>query len=216
MSKDAQSLSPALADYIADRTRKDDEFLVSLQSAAREAGIPSIAISAMQASLIQIMLRATRAREVIEVGTLAGYSAINMARALPDDGHVRTIEFSAPHADFAERWIARSDVAGKVTVLRGDGCDVLKTFDDDCADAAFLDANKSQYPVYLEECLRVVRRGGLILVDNAFAFGQLLDPKPTDPDVGAIRDFNDLMANDARMQSVIVPVGDGMWAGVRL
>ena len=105
--------------YIAERTTPEDEFLRDLKKAAAAAGIPSIWIAPEQASFMRILLKAARAREVVEVGTLAGYSAISMARALPADGHVRTIELDPKHAEFAERWIARSDVAGRVHVLRG-------------------------------------------------------------------------------------------------
>jgi len=186
--------------YIAERTTPEDEFLRDLKKAAAAAGIPSIWIAPEQASFMRILLKAARAREVVEVGTLAGYSAISMARALPADGHVRTIELDPKHAEFAERWIARSDVAGRVHVLRGAGMDVLPKLAADSADAAFLDADKASYPRYLTECLRIVRKGGLIMVDNAFAFGQLLDPKATDREV---------------LESVIVPLGDGLWVGVK-
>lgn len=201
--------------YIADRTPAEDEFLRDLKRAAVAAGIPSIWIAPEQASFMQILLRLARAREVVEVGTLAGYSAIAMARALPDDGRVRTIELEKKHADFAERWVAKSDVAGRVVVHRGPGMDVLPGFATDSADAAFLDADKASYPKYLTECLRIVRRGGLIMVDNAFAFGELFAETPSDREVGAVRAFNDHMAKVADLQSVIVPLGDGLWVGVR-
>ena len=201
--------------YIAEHTLPEDDFLKRLKQAALEAGIPAIWIAPEQASFMRILLKAARAREVIEVGTLAGYSAIAMARALPHDGRVRTIELEPKHAEFAERWIARSDVAGRVEVLRGAGMDVLKTFADDSADAAFLDADKASYPRYLAECLRIVRSGGLIMVDNALAFGQLLDPKATDREVPAVRAFNEHMAKVREVEGVIVPLGDGLWVAVR-
>jgi caffeoyl-CoA O-methyltransferase len=119
------------------------------------------------------------------------------------------------HADFAERWIAKSDVARKVEVHRGAGADVLKTFSDESADAAFLDADKAGYPVYLREVLRILRPRGLVMVDNAFAFGQLFDEKPADREAPAVKAFNDLMARETRLQSVIVPLGDGLWVGVK-
>jgi len=142
--------------------------------------------------------------------------SFRLARALPRDGRVRTLEVSDRHADFAERWIARSDVAGRVEVHRGRGADVLPRFGDDSADAAFLDADKASYALYLEQCLRIVRVGGLIAVDNAFAFGQLFDAEPRDRDVPAIRAFNDRLAAEPRLQGVIVPLGDGCWVGTRL
>ena len=201
--------------YVAERTAREDAFLADLKRAAVAEGIPAIWIAPEQASFMQILLRLARAREVVEVGTLAGYSAIAMARALPNDGRVRTIELERKHADFAERWVAKSDVAGRVQVHRGAGMDVLPGFATDSADAAFLDADKGSYPQYLAECMRIVRPGGLIMVDNAFAFGQLLSDAPSDKEVGAMRAFNEHMAKVEEVESVIVPLGDGLWVGVR-
>jgi len=202
--------------YLAERTRGEDSFLAELKESARAAGIPPIWVSPEQASLMQILLKAAGAKRVLEVGTLAGYSAIAMARALPADGCVDTIELKDEHADFAERWVKKSDVAGRVRVLRGAGADVLRTLDakDGAYDAAFLDADKSGYPTYLSHCLRLVRPGGMILVDNAFAFGQVLDESPTDREVPAVRAFNDQMAKTPGVHGVIVPIGDGLWVSV--
>jgi predicted O-methyltransferase YrrM len=202
--------------YLAERTRREDEFLRSLKQAATAEGIPSIWIAPEQASFMQILLRAAGAREVVEIGTLAGYSSIAMARALPEGGRVRTIEIEPKHAEFARRWIARSDVAKKIEVVLGAGAQVLPGLAADSADAAFLDADKASYPLYLAECLRIVKRGGLILVDNAFAFGELFDARPKNESTPAVRAFNDLMAAERRLQGVIVPLGDGLWVGVRL
>jgi len=216
MSEEATLFTARHFAYVAERTAGDDELLRELKQAAVAEGLPAIWISPAQASLLQILLRLTGAREVVEVGTLGGYSAIAMARALAQGGRVRTIELSPAHADFAERWVARSDVAGRVEVHRGLGAEVLPTFGDDSADVAFLDADKVSYAFYLEECLRIVRVGGLIAVDNAFAFGRLFDSDSSDPDVEAIRSFNDRLAADPRLQGVIVPLGDGCWVGVRV
>jgi predicted O-methyltransferase YrrM len=215
MSESSSQVSAEHFRYIAERTAREDDFLRDLKHTAAAEGIPSIWIAPEQASFMQILLRAAHVREVVEVGTLAGYSAIAMARALPEGGRVRTIELEQKHADFAERWVAKSDVAGRIVVHRGAGMEVLPGFATDSADAAFLDADKASYPRYLGECLRIVRRGGLIMVDNAFAFGELFAATPTDREVGAIRAFNDLMAKTEALQSVIVPIGDGLWVGVR-
>jgi predicted O-methyltransferase YrrM len=215
MSAESEVVTRAHFEYLAARTVREDGLLADLKTAAREAGIPAIWICPEQGSLMQILLRLANAREVVEVGTLAGYSAIWMARALPKDGRVRTIELEDRHADFAERWIARSDVAGRVEVHRGRGMDVLPRFETDSADAAFLDADKASYPLYLREALRIVRRGGLVMVDNAFAFGQLFDERPTDREANAVKAFNEVMAAERALQSIIVPIGDGLWVGVK-
>ena len=215
MSEESSVVTAEHFRYVAERTPGDDSFLQGLKAAAKAEGIPPISIAPEQASFMQILLRAAKASTVVEVGTLAGYSAITMARALPPGGHVHTVEFSPKHADFAERWIEKSDVRGRVTVHRGAGADVLPGFAADSAEAMFLDADKGNYPLYLEHALRIVKQGGLILADNAFAFGELFAETPRDREVGAVRAFNDVMAHEARVHGVIVPIGDGLWVGVK-
>lgn len=214
MSQESMRVSADHYAYIAAHTRPEDPFLQDLKKQASAAGIPSIAIAPEQASFMQVLLRSAGAKRVVEVGTLAGYSSISMARALPADGKVTTVEFEPKHADFAEEWIAKSDVAGRIEVLRGAGVEVLPTLPDDSADVAFLDADKVNYPAYLTECLRIVRKGGMILVDNAFAFGHLLATEEVSESVAAIRKFNDQVAAHPRLQGVIVPLGDGLWVTV--
>ena len=212
---DVPGVPRALLDYVGAHAPGDDAFLRELKEAAREAGIPAIWIGPAQACLLQVLLRAAGAREVVEVGTLAGYSAIVMARALPADGRVRTIELDPRHAAFARAQAARSDVAGRVEVLEGAGADVLAGIADESCDALFVDADKAGYPTYLREGLRILRPGGLVLVDNAFAFGRLLDEGCADEDVAAVRAFNDELARTPGLQAVIVPLGDGTWVGVK-
>lgn len=215
MSEESTVVTERHFRYVSDHTRRDDDFLRALKQAAREEGIPPIHVAEEQASLMQVLLRLAGAREVVEVGTLAGYSAIVMARALPPQGRVRTIEVEPRYADFAERWIARSDVASRIEVHRGDGREVLPRFATDGADAAFLDADKKSYAAYLGECMRIVRPGGLLMADNAFAFGQLFDARPTDPEAPAMKAFNEVIARAPGLHAVIVPVGDGLWVAAR-
>ena len=128
---------------------------------------------------------------------------------------VRTVEVNPVHAEFARDWVGRSDVADRVEVFTGDGREVLPTFDAESADAAFIDADKSGYQFYLRQCLRILRPGGLIMVDNAFAFGQILDMDVEDESVEALRAFNLSMAGTKGLRSIIVPLGDGCWVGVK-
>ena len=215
VSESSTRVTEAHFRYLAARTTPEDDFLRELKAAAEAAGIPPIWIAPEQAAFMRILLRLAGARDVVEVGTLAGYSAIAMARALPADGRVVTIEIDPHHAAFARSWIARSDVAAKVEVRVGAGSDELPRLADASADACFLDADKGSYRAYLDECLRILRPGGLVMADNAFAFGQLLDEQPTDRDVPAIRAFNDYVPTLVGLESVIVPVGDGLWVGVK-
>ncbi len=215
MSSEATAVTAEHFQYIAAHSRGDDAFLHSLKQAAAAAGLPEIWIAPEQACFTRIWLRACAARSVIDIGTLAGYSAISMARALPPGGRVHTIEVCDRHADFAEHWIGRSDVAERVTVHRGQAREILPAFADNSADAALIDADKLNYPAYLQECLRIVRRGGVIMADNAFAFGRLLSSATDDPEVEALRRFNDQMAEHPQLDAVIVPLGDGCWFALK-
>jgi caffeoyl-CoA O-methyltransferase len=157
---------------------------------------------------------AARATEIVEIGTLTGYSAVWMAHALLSDGRVRTIEKSPRHADFVERWISKSDVAHKVEVYRGDAAEILPAFHADSADAALIDANKEGRPLFLREIMRIVRRGGLGIADNAFGFGRILDK--TDTGASSMRAINDIMSKETGLRSIIVPVGDEPWLGLKM
>lgn len=203
-------------DYVAEHTSGDDEFIASLKRAALDAALPAIWAGVAQISLMQVVLRAAQAKTVVEIGTLAGSTAIALARALPQGGVVHTLEFSDRHADFAEAWVKKSDVAAKVRVIRGDARQTLKQFKDGTVDATFIDADKEGYQHYLEESHRILRTGGLVMVDNAFAFGQLFADVPEDSGVHYIRNFNKKMAADKRFHGVIVPLGDGCWVGVKV
>ncbi|MEO0480003.1 MAG: O-methyltransferase [Planctomycetota bacterium] len=206
----------AIARHLEDIAPADDEFFESMRAAALEAGIPSISIDKAQASMIQAALRAIGAKEVVEVGTLFGGTALRMARALPEDGRVRTFEIESKHADFAEHWIARSDAAGKVEVHRGDARETLPRVPDASIDAMFIDADKVGYETYIAEAARVLRDHGLLLVDNAFAFGDLLDESCTDESVLAIRAVNDNLRQNPLFEGSIVPLGDGFWFCTRV
>ncbi len=211
MSDSGSLVDPRLSAYLAAHAPGDDAFLLELKRAAREAGLPPIWIAPEQAAFVAILLGAIGAREVLEVGTLAGYAAIRMARALAPGGRVRTLELSARHAAFARDWIARSDVAQRIQVLEGDARVLLRGMTAGTIDACFVDADKTSYPVYLDESARLLRPGGLLLVDNAFAFGQLFDERPSDREAPAVLAFNERMAGASAFESAIVPLGDGMW-----
>lgn len=216
MSAEATLVTAQHFAYVAARTRPDDEFLIELKRAAAATGIPAIWVCPEQASFMQILLRLVGAKNVVDVGTLAGYSAITMARALPRGGKVISLELLEKHARFATDWVRRSDVADRVEVRQGDARALLPQLATGSADAAFLDADKGGYPEYLKQCLRIVRKGGLIMVDNAFAFGELFAAHPKDRETPAVRAFNDLMARTTELQSVIVPLGDGLWVGIKI
>jgi predicted O-methyltransferase YrrM len=213
MSKASTPVDEQLFGYIAAHTIEEDDFLRDLRVASLAAGLPEIHIAPEQAAFLRIALQAGRARTVVEVGTLGGYSAIAMARALPDDGRVITLEVEPHHAAFAREWIGRSDQRGKVEVRLGDAMATLPTLADESADAVFLDADKERYVDYLRQSMRILRRGGMLFADNVLADGEIA--AGTSAKVNALRAFLDAAQADPGLHAVIVPLGDGCLFGVK-
>jgi caffeoyl-CoA O-methyltransferase len=174
-------------------------------------GIPAIQVGPSDGKLIALLLRLVRATKVVEVGTLVGYSAIHMARALAPGGHLWSVEFEPRHAEVARANLAAAGVADRVTVVVGAGRDVLPTLAPHAPlDAVFIDADKVNYDHYGRWAIDHLRPGGLVLGDNAYLFGELLD----DSDRGrAMRGFHELVA--ANCDSVCAPTPDGLVIGIK-
>src|SRR6185369_16730003 len=173
-------MSDRAGEYITALFSAEDEILASLREEADRTGLPPIAISADEGRLLQVLLTAIGARRVLEVGTLGGYSAICMARALPPDGRLTTIEIEPAHAEFAKRYIARAGQGDRVEVRLGRALDVLPALDGERFDAIFLDADKEPLPTYFDWGLRLVRPGGLIIADNALWGGRVYEGETDD------------------------------------
>ncbi len=201
-------------DYIASLFAREDAILMSLREQADRSGLPPVAISPDEGKLLQVLLRAIGAKRVLEVGTLGGYSAIWMARALPADGMLLSIDIDADHAAFATRFIARAGLESVITVRVGRALDVLPSLDGEQFDAIFLDADKEPLPTYLDWALRLVRPGGMIIADNALWGGKVLDATVDDDATRAVREFNRRFAEDTRITGIVVPTHDGVAVGI--
>jgi len=201
-------------EYITRLFGIEDELLVSLREEADRTGLPPIAISADEGRLLQVLLTSISARRVLEVGTLGGYSAIWIARALPPDGTVVSIEIDPMHADFAGRYFQRAGLSDRIEIRLGKALEVLPALDGQTFDAMFIDADKEPLPTYFEWGLRLVRPGGLIVADNALWGGRVFDAESDDEKTRAVREFNRRMANDPRVLGIIVPTHDGVAVAV--
>ena len=201
-----------LSDYIIGLFAPEDEVLAALREEADRTGLPPASVSPDAGRFLQVLLRAASASRVLEVGTLGGYSAIWMARALPPDGVLVTIERDDRYAAFAERYVERAGLARVVAVRRGRALDVLPALDGQEFDLVFLDADRAPLPTYLEWALRLVRPGGLIVAHNALLAGRVASAGAAadDEDVRAAREFNARIATDARLSSILVPAYDGL------
>ncbi|HET7583901.1 MAG TPA: O-methyltransferase [Gemmatimonadaceae bacterium] len=204
-----------VAEYIARLFAPEDPVLRALREDADRSGLPPIAVPAETGRLLQVLLAAIGAKRVLEVGTLGGYSAIWMARALGDAGRILSLEIDPAHAAFARRHLAAAGVGERVEVREGNALQLLPALDGQQFDAIFLDADKEPLPTYLEWAIRLVRVGGLIIADNALRGGRVLDEEDDDPGIRGVREFNRRFASDPRIDGVVVPIGDGVAVGVR-
>jgi caffeoyl-CoA O-methyltransferase len=207
-------MSDRVDEYIASLFARDDDVLAALREAADREGLPPISIGAVTGRLLQILLATVRAERVLEVGTLGGYSAIWMARALPAAGRLITIEVDERHAEFARRYFERAGLSDRIELRVGRALDVLPSFDGERFDAIFLDADKEPLPTYFEWALRLLRPGGLLIADNALWGGRVLDTENSDEGTRGVREFNRRLATDERVRGTIVPVGDGVAVAV--
>lgn len=207
-------MSDRVDEYITSLFARDDDVLAALREAADREGLPPISIGAVTGRLLQVLIAAVRAERVLEVGTLGGYSAIWMARALPRSGRLVTIEIDERHADFARGYFTRAGLDDRIEVRVGRALDVLPAFDGERFDVVFLDADKEPLPTYLDWSLRLLRPGGLLVADNALWGGRVLDPSTEDEGTRGVREFNRRLATDERLRGTIIPVGDGLAVAV--
>jgi caffeoyl-CoA O-methyltransferase len=207
-------VTDGVSDYVSALFAPEDAVLATLREEADRTGLPPIAISADTGRLLQVLLRAIGARRVLEVGTLGGYSAIWMARALGEGGSLISIEKEAGHAEFAQRHLERAGLDADVRIMVGKALDLLPMFDGQKFDAVFLDADKEPLPTYLDWALRLLRPGGVVIADNALWGGKVIDPANDEESTRAVREFNRRLATDPRLTSIIVPTHDGVAIGV--
>lgn len=201
--------------YVNERFVREDDILryVRQQTAAR--GLPQINLAPNEAKLLQLLVRLSGARRVIEVGALAGYSGICIARALPADGQLITIELSGLHADVARDHFEYAGLADKATVLQGAAMDILPKLAVDAPyDLMFIDADKGNYHHYLEWAAHNLRAGGAVIADNAFWQGKIFNPQ-TEEDQAMVA-FNQRLAAHPQFDSTIIEVGDGIAVGVKV
>ncbi|WP_158787998.1 O-methyltransferase [Granulicella sp. L46] len=193
--------------YLNDTLIPPDPILEAALAANAAANLPAIDVSPSQGKLLQLLAETQRAYRILEIGTLGGYSTINLARALPPDGKLITLELDPHHAKVALANIAHAGLAHAVELRLGPALDSLAQLHAEHVepfDLIFLDANKDGYPDYLTAALKLARPGTLILADNVIRDGEVIDPTSTDPNVQGVRRFFEILAADPRISSTAV------------
>ncbi|QNL49576.1 O-methyltransferase [Olivibacter sp. SDN3] len=198
----------ALVDhYISERVAPEDEILKAVNTSIEKHGIPQISVSASQGKLLQVLAKLTKATKILELGTLAGYSTIWLARALPLGGKLITIEFSEKHARVAQENINKAKLQDLVDIRIGKALDILPQIENNKEgpfDLIFIDADKPPYLEYFDWAIKLARPGTLIIADNVIREGQVLDPDSTDDKVIGVHKLNESLRNHPKVFSTII------------
>lgn len=204
----SQTVWTQVDDYIGGLLLPADPVLDAALQASAEAGLPAIQVSAAQGKLLSVLAGAVGAKTILEIGTLGGYSTIWLARALPPDGRLISLEVNPTHAEVARANLARAGVDGIAEVRLGRAIDTLPLLADEglTFDFVFIDADKPSTPAYFEWALRLTRRGGMIITDNVIRDGKVIDADSDDPNVQGVRAFNAMLAAEPRVTSTIIQV----------
>lgn len=199
-------------DYFISRLSPDDEALRAALRESEAAGLPRIGVTAAQGKFLHLLARLQGARNILEIGTLGGYSTIWLARALPEDGRLVSLEYNARHAEVAGRNIARAGLERVAQVRVGPALESLPNLADENPapfDLVFIDADKPNSGRYVEWALRLTRAGSLIVVDNVVRGGRVADPDSTEPDVVGSRAAIELIATHPRLSGTAIQTVGG-------
>ena len=193
--------------YLDETLVKPEPVFEQALKASASAGLPAISVTAAQGKFLQLLARMMRARRILEIGTLGGYSTIWLARALPVDGQLVTLEYEAKHAQVARANLANAGLAGQVEVRVGRAIDSLQNLVSEGVapfDLVFIDADKAGYPDYFEWSVRLSHPGSAIVVDNVIRDGDVIDPHSRDASVRGVRKMNELIASDRRVSATAI------------
>jgi len=202
----------AVEHYVSELLAPHDAALDEALEASVAAGLPAIQVGPNQGKLLQLLARTVGARQILEIGTLGGYSTIWMGRALPADGRLITLEFEPKHADVARANIARAGLSDRVEIRLGRALDTLPKLAEERRgpfDLVFVDADKANIPDYFEWSIKLARRGSLIIVDNVVRDGEVIDAASTDASVQGVRRLNDKLAADPRVSATVMQTVGG-------
>jgi predicted O-methyltransferase YrrM len=202
----SEDLWSAVDSYFFSKLMPRDEVLEAALRASEEAGLPPIQVSPTQGKLLHLLARVHRARRILEIGTLGGYSTIWLGRALPPDGRLISLEIDPRHAEVARANIGRADLSDVVEIRLGRALDTLPVLEGEHEpfDMVFIDADKVSNPAYFEWALRLTHLGSLIVIDNVVRAGAIADPANDSPEVAGVRRLLDLIAAEPRVAATAI------------
>ncbi len=202
-----QNVWIAVDNYFGDRLAPSDKALDAALAANREAKLPAIDVTPLQGKFLDLLVRLTGAKRILELGTLGGYSTLWLARALPRGGKVVSLELDSRHAEIARANLRNAGVLRRVELRVGPAADHLRAMIASNAspfDLIFIDADKSGYPEYLELSLKLARKGTVIFADNVVRDGKVIEPDNPDPNIQGVRRFTELVAAEPRLAATVL------------
>jgi len=213
MSRRSINLTEDLYDYLLSVSLREPPLLARLREETARLPSAAMQISPEQGQFMRLLVELIGARRAIEIGTFTGYSSLSVAAGLPDDGMLICCDVNAQTTAIARRYWAESRLASRIELRLAPALETLNELlaaNAEPFDFAFIDADKENYGSYYERLLKLIRPGGLILVDNVLWGGSVIDPEDTDADTEAIRAFNARLRGDDRISLSMLPVGDGL------
>ena len=214
MSTQTILMDDQLLEYLRKNSVREPDLLQELREETQKFSNSGMQISPEQGQLMAMLVKLVNARKIVEIGTFTGYSSTVMALAMPEDSQLIAFDISEEYTRTARIFWKKAGVDQRVKLVLGNAKESLKDFlqagEQESVDLAFIDADKSSYAEYYECCLKLIRPGGLILVDNVLWSGQVADASNHDKDTEALRIFNAALSSDQRVDLCMVPIGDGL------
>lgn len=212
----AVPLTEEIYKYVIDKSVSEDELLDELLIETETLEIPMIQISPDQGRFLTLLCMMIKAKQALEIGTLTGYSGIHIARGLRDGGKLITVELMQKHADIAKKYFEKAGLRDKAEVMVSPALEQMKKFVSEKRkfDFIFIDADKTTYPDYFEEAVKLSNSGTVIALDNMLKAGKVIEDAGEDADLRAVQITNEIISKDKRVESMILTIGDGLCVAV--
>jgi predicted O-methyltransferase YrrM len=197
--------------FVVERFCNQDPVFAEVFKSILDLGMPDISLNPVAGKLLTLLTKMTNAERVLEVGSLGGYSGVCLAKGMQEDGEFVALELNADYARMAEGFVRKAGFKGNIRYLVGPALDGLRTLkaEGKAFDLVFIDADKEHYPDYLSGSLELAHAGSVIVADNALWKGRVFDPAQSSADTEGVRAFNRMLQEHPRLDSIVLPFGDG-------
>lgn len=220
MTRKTLTINDQIYDYLLSVSLKETDAQRELREETAKLKQAMMQISPDQGQFMALLVKLMNAKRIIEIGVFTGYSSLCMALAMPDDGRIVACDINKKYTDIARRYWQKAGVADKIELMLAPAIETLDKLlqqgEQNTYDFVFIDADKPEYPDYYERSLQLVRPGGLIVIDNVLWYGKPADPDEKDKDTQAIREFNQKLFNDKRVQISMLTIADGVTLAMKL